>query len=91
MLIIMKYQWFMFTLKNKSLVDECRQRNCWPKMNEVIQAELKFLVKRKVFSLVIETLKVVKLVWYKWVFVRKWNVKNKVIRNKARLVAQGFS
>ena len=28
---------------------------------------------------------------YKWVFVRKQNEKNEIIRYKARLVAQGFS
>ena len=33
----------------------------------------------------------VKPVGYKWVFVRKRNEKNKVVRYKARLVAQGFS
>ena len=31
------------------------------------------------------------LVGYKWVFVRKRNDKNEVVRYKARLVAQGFS
>jgi hypothetical protein len=30
-------------------------------------------------------------VGYKWVFVRKHNEKNEIIRYKARLVAQGFS
>jgi hypothetical protein len=30
-------------------------------------------------------------VGYKWVFVRKRNKKNEIIRYKARLVAQGFS
>ena len=30
-------------------------------------------------------------VGYKWVFVRKRNEKNEIIRYKARLVAQGFS
>ena len=29
-------------------------------------------------------------VGYKWVFVRKRNEKNEIIRYKARLVAQGF-
>ena len=32
-----------------------------------------------------------KPVGYKWVFVRKRNEKNEVLRYKARLVAQGFS
>ena len=35
--------------------------------------------------------KTVKPVGYKWVFVQKRNEKNKIIRYKARLVAQGFS
>ena len=30
-------------------------------------------------------------VGYKWVFVRKWNKNNEVVRYKARLVAQGFT
>ena len=30
-------------------------------------------------------------VGYKWVFVRKCNEKNEIMRYKARLVAQGFS
>ncbi|XP_021724888.1 uncharacterized protein LOC110692196 [Chenopodium quinoa] len=33
----------------------------------------------------------VKPVGYKWVFVRKSNEKNEIVRYKARLVAQGFS
>ena len=33
----------------------------------------------------------VKPVGYKWVFVKKRNEKNEVVRYKARLVAQGFS
>ena len=33
----------------------------------------------------------IKPVGYKWIFVRKRNEKNKVVRYKARLVAQGFS
>jgi len=32
----------------------------------------------------------VKPVGYKWVFARKWNEKNEIVRYKARLVAQGF-
>jgi hypothetical protein len=30
-------------------------------------------------------------VGYKWVFIRKRNEKNEVVRYKARLIAQGFS
>ena len=58
---------------------------------EAIQAELNSLSKREVFGPVVQTPKGVMPVGYKWVFVRKWNEKNEVIRYKARLVAQGFS
>jgi hypothetical protein len=30
-------------------------------------------------------------VGFKWVFTRKWNENNEVVRYKARLVAQGFT
>ena len=48
-------------------------------------------MKRDVFGPVVETPKGVKLVGCKWVFVRKPNENNEIIRYKARLVAQGFS
>ena len=72
-------------------VEECRHRKDWPKWRDAIQAELKSLEKREVFSPVTETPKGVRPVGYKWVFVRKRNEKNEVARYKARLVAQGFS
>lgn len=50
-----------------------------------------FLSKHKVFGPIIKTPDNVKLVGFKWVFVRKRNEKNEVVRYKARLVAQGFS
>ncbi|KAD2805852.1 hypothetical protein E3N88_39229 [Mikania micrantha] len=56
-----------------------------------MQAELDSLNKRKVFGPIVITPKAVKPVGYKWVFVRKQNENNEVIRYKARLVAQGFS
>ena len=56
-----------------------------------MQAELNSLTKREVFGPVIQTPKDVKLVGYKWVFVRKCNENNEIIRYKVRLVAQGFS
>ena len=56
-----------------------------------MQAELNLLMKREVFRHVVQTPKGVKPVEYKWVFVRKRNENNKIIRYKARLVAQGFS
>ena len=52
-------------------VDDCRQRSDWPKWKETIQVELKSLMKRKVFSPIIETPKGIKPVGYKWVFMRK--------------------
>ena len=72
-------------------VDECRHRQDWPTWREAIQAELKSLEKREVFGPVAHTPKGVKPVGYKWVFVRKRNEKNEIVRYKARLVAQGFS
>ncbi|KAD5508315.1 hypothetical protein E3N88_16018 [Mikania micrantha] len=56
-----------------------------------MQAELDSLNKRKVFGPIVITPKAIKPVGYKWVFVRKRNENNEVIRCKARLVAQGFS
>ena len=70
---------------------ECRQRQDWPKWEEAIQAELTSLSKCKVFGPIIKTPDNVKPVGFKWVFVRTRNEKNKVVRYKARLVAQGFS
>ena len=61
-------------------VEECQHRNDWPKWKEAIQAEL---TKREVFGLVVQTLEDVKPVGYKWVFVRKRNENNEIIRYKA--------
>ena len=47
--------------------------------------------KREVFGQVVQTPSDVKPIVYKWVFVRKRNDKNEILRYKARLVAQGFS
>lgn len=52
---------------------------------------MNLLSKREVFGLVVQTPDGVKLVCYKWIFVRKQNERVKIIRYKARLVAQGFS
>lgn len=46
---------------------------------------------RKVFGPVVRTPEGIKHVGHKWVFVRKRNEKNEIVRYKARLVAQGFS
>ena len=49
------------------------------------------LAKREVFGPVVQTPSDVKSIGYKWVFVRKRNERNEIVRYKARLVAQGFS
>jgi hypothetical protein len=71
-------------------IEECRRINDWPMWKEAIQAELNSLAKREVFGPVVQTPKGVSLVGYKWVFVRKRNEKNEIVRYKARLVAQSF-
>ena len=72
-------------------VEECRQRDDWPKWKDAIEAELNSLSKHEVFGPIVLTPDGVKPVGYKWVFVRKRDAINKVVRYKARLVAQGFS
>ena len=56
-----------------------------------MQAKLNSSMKQDVFGPVVQTPKGVKPVGYKWVFVRKRNENNEIIRYKARLVAQGIS
>ena len=48
-------------------------------------------MKHKVFRYIAPIPPHVKPVGYKWVFVRKRNEKNEIVRYKARLVAQSFS
>ena len=71
--------------------DECRRRNDWLIWKEAIQVELNSLIKHEVFGLVVWTPEGIMPVGYKWVFVRKRNEKNEIIKYKAWLVAQGFS
>ena len=90
---------FAFSVAHKIMDDdrepqsiiECRQRQDWPKWEEAIKVELASLAKREVFGPITRIPDNVKPVGYKWVFVRKRNEKNEVVRYKARLVAQGFS
>ena len=66
--------------------DDCKRRNYWPKWKEAIEAELNSLDKRKVFGPIVHTPDGIKPVGYKWVFVRKRNENNEIVRYKARLV-----
>ncbi|KAJ9568302.1 hypothetical protein OSB04_004268 [Centaurea solstitialis] len=72
-------------------VEECKQRNDWDKWKEAIEVDVNSLSKREVFGPIGKTPLGIKPVGYKWVFVRKRNENNEVVRYKARLVAQGFS
>ena len=74
----------------KSMV-ECKKRSDWNQWKDAIQAELASLSKRKVFGQPIPTPRGIFPVGFKWVFVRKRNENNEVVRHKARLVAQGFT
>ena len=90
---------FAFSVTNEIINDdyeprsitECRQMQDWPKWKEEIQAELASLAKQDVFGPIARIPENVILVGYKWVFVRKWNEKNEIVRYKAWLEAQEFS
>ncbi|KAM1125407.1 hypothetical protein ACFX2B_040209 [Malus domestica] len=64
-------------------IDECRQRQDWPKWKDAIQAELNSLERRSVFGPIVQTPPGVNPVGYKWVFTRKRNEKNEIARYKA--------
>ena len=74
----------------QSVID-CQNRYDWAKWKEDMQAELNSLNKRNVFGPIVLTPGVVKPLGYRWIFVRKRNEKDEIVRYKARLVAQGFS
>ena len=90
---------FAFSVAQKIMEDdcepqyiiECRQRQDWSKLKEAIKAELASIAKREVFGPITRIPDNVKPAGYKWVFVRKRNEKNEVVRYKAQLIAQGFS
>ena len=69
----------------------CKKRSDWAQWKEAIQAKIASLTRRGVFTSAIPTPSKVFPVGFNWVFVRKWNENNKVVRYKARLVAQGFT
>ena len=72
-------------------MDECQHWKDRPKWKKYIPKKLDSLEKWEVFRPVVRTPEVVKLVEYKWVFIRKCNEKNEIMRYKAWLIAQGFS
>ena len=72
-------------------MDECQYRKDWPKWKDYIQTKLETLEKWEVFGPIVQTHEVVKLVGYKWVFIRKCNGKNVIMRYKAWFITQGFS
>ena len=74
----------------KTLVECCKRPN-WTQWKNAVQSELDSLTKRKVFTSAIPTPVSIFPVGYKWVFVRKRNENNEMVRYKARLVAQGFT
>jgi hypothetical protein len=81
---------FHIVLDPKSMA-ECKKCSDWDKWKEAIEVEIASLNKREVFSAVIPTPPGILPLGYKWVFVRKRNENNEVVRYKARLVAQGFT
>ncbi|CAM8919718.1 unnamed protein product [Rhodiola kirilowii] len=72
-------------------ITDCKSRPDWIEWKNAVETELDSLNKRKVFGPIVLTPENVRPVEYKWVFVRKRNEKNEIVRYKARLVAQGFS
>jgi ribonuclease HI len=69
---------------------EYKKRYNWNKWKEAIEAKLKLLKKRNVFTDVIPTHPKIFSIEFKWVFIHKKNKNNEMVRYKARLVAQGF-
>jgi hypothetical protein len=70
---------------------ECMKPSDWNKWKEAIETKIASLTKREVFSNVLPKPSNVNPVGFKWVFVRKRNENNEVVRYKARLVDQGFT
>ena len=59
---------------------ECQRRSDWNQWKEAIEAELASLRKREVFTSAIPTPPRIFPVGFKWVFIRKQNEKNEVVR-----------
>ena len=73
-----------------SLAD-CKRRSDWKDWQKAVTFELLSLNKQKVFGHVSLTPDHIHPVGHKWVFVRKRNERNEVVRYKSRLVAQGYT
>jgi hypothetical protein len=61
----------------------CKKCSDWNKWKETIETDLNSLKKRKVFTKVMPTAPITFPVGFKWVFVRKRNKNNEVVRYKA--------
>ena len=85
------FQVAMYIISNDEDQEPQNMNECWSKWKEAIQTELKSLAKREVFGPVVQTPKDIKPVGYQWIFIRKRNKKNEIVRYKACLMAQGFS
>jgi hypothetical protein len=70
---------------------ECKRSSNWNKWKDAIEPELNSLKKRKVFTEVIPTPPRIFPIGFKWVFIRKRNKNNEVVKYKVRLIAQGFT
>ena len=70
---------------------ECKKHSDWDKWKIAIEIKIASLNKRRVFSAAVPTHSGILSVGYKWVFIRKRNENNEVVRYKVRLVAQGFT
>ena len=60
-------------------------------MERSYTCKVKLINKIRSFGSVVQTPEDVKSIGYKWIFVRKRNENNQIIRYKARLIVQGFS
>ena len=68
--------------ESRSII-ECYQRQDWPKWEEAIQEKLSSFTKQEIFRLVTQTLDNVKHVEYKWIFVRKQEEHNEIVKYNA--------
>jgi Reverse transcriptase (RNA-dependent DNA polymerase) len=82
---------FLSENSDPSSVPECKLLTDWPLWKDAIAAELNSLLKRGVFGEPVSVPADSTLVGCRWIFTKKRGPDGKIIRYKARLVAQGFS